>query len=86
MPVLPSKMPSKCEVVPTVTAPATTHTMLRARAPPASVICFAFDIMSVPETWKIQAGHGNDEVMMGFERQSRTISRGTRDNDVAGDN
>jgi hypothetical protein len=64
MPVLPSKMPSKCELVPTVMAPETTHTMLRGSAPPASVIRFAFDIVSVPETWKIQAGHGfplNDE-------------------------
>ena len=63
--MLPSKMPSKCEVVPTVMAPATTHTMLRASAPPASVICFAFDITTVPETWKIQAGDGftlNDDL------------------------
>ena len=65
MPVLPSKMPSKCDVVPTVMASETTHKMLRASAPPASVICFPFDIMSVPETWKIQAGYGyilNDEL------------------------
>jgi hypothetical protein len=65
MSTLPSKMPSKCEPVPTVMAPATTHTMLRASAPPASVICFAFDIVSVPETWKIQAGYVfilNDEL------------------------
>ena len=65
MPVLPSKIPSKCEVVPTVMAPETTHKTLRACAPPASVICFPFDIVSVPETWKIQAGYGcilNDEL------------------------
>jgi len=58
IPELPSKMPSKCDVVPTVMAPATTHQMLRASAPPASVTCFPFDIVSVPETWKIQAGYG----------------------------
>jgi len=58
MPVLPSRIPSKCEPVPTVMAPETTHTMLRASAPPTSVIRFAFDIVSVPETWKIQAVYG----------------------------
>ena len=57
MSVLPSKMPSKCEVVPTVTAPETTHKTLRACAPPASVIRFPFDVVSVSETWKIQAGY-----------------------------
>ena len=56
--VFASKTPSKCAVVPMVTAPATCQKIFLASAPPAKVTRAALAWVIVPATWKIQTSFG----------------------------
>ena len=55
MDVCPRTTPSMCALVPTLTAPVTTQTILLASAPPARTTFALGPMVSVPATWKIHA-------------------------------